>query len=193
MPLEAHDHSFFNWTFTVIVLVYHPLWWEDGFVSYEYAWPLSSVHIAHIAWYWKCFLLQCIQVLCQSRHCKADNAYSFTSCYNGSFVTWMVISLTTVKFKPLIFSVPGFALTYAANMIILMILYDFCLLLVQFCYIILYTWKLKAVCKSQTGVHLGKLFPMVWRTLFCRRCNFKRQVATCFFRCLLLIPRQGKH
>jgi hypothetical protein len=32
---------------------------------------------------------------------------------------------------------------------------------------------LKAVCKLRTGVHLGK-FPMVRRTLSCRRCNFKR-------------------
>jgi hypothetical protein len=28
--------------------------------------------------------------------------------YNGSLVTWMVVSLTTAKFKPLIFSVSGF-------------------------------------------------------------------------------------
>jgi hypothetical protein len=29
------------------------------------------------------------------------------------------------------------------------------------------------MCKSSTDVHLGK-FPMVRRTLFCKRCNFKR-------------------
>jgi hypothetical protein len=34
---------------------------------------------------------------------QTDHAY-FT-CYNGSLVTWTVISLTTAKFKPLIFSV----------------------------------------------------------------------------------------
>jgi hypothetical protein len=33
-------------------------------------------------------------------------------CYNGSLVTWTVISLTASKFKPHIFSVPGFALPY---------------------------------------------------------------------------------
>jgi hypothetical protein len=29
------------------------------------------------------------------------------------------------------------------------------------------------MCKSRAGVRLGK-FPMVRRTLFCRRCNFSR-------------------
>jgi hypothetical protein len=33
--------------------------------------------------------------------------------------------------------------------------------------------RLKAVCKSRTDMYLGK-FPMVQKTLFCRRCNFKR-------------------
>jgi hypothetical protein len=36
--------------------------------------------------------------------------------------------------------------------------------------------RLKAVCKSRTGLHLGKL-PMLRRTLFVRRCNFKRWVS----------------
>jgi hypothetical protein len=41
-PLETHDQIcffFFNWTLTVIVLMKHPLWREDGFVSYQYARP----------------------------------------------------------------------------------------------------------------------------------------------------------
>jgi hypothetical protein len=50
------------------------LWQEDGFVSYEYAWPLSSVRIALIACYWKFFLLHYIQVLCQYRLYRADHA-----------------------------------------------------------------------------------------------------------------------
>jgi hypothetical protein len=58
--------------------------------------------------------------------------------HNGSLVTWTVVIFTTAKIKPLIFSVSGFALSYAANMFILMILYDFCLLPAQFCYIIVY-------------------------------------------------------
>jgi hypothetical protein len=35
---------------------------------------LSGVRIAHIACYWKVSHLHCIQVLCQSKHCKADDA-----------------------------------------------------------------------------------------------------------------------
>jgi hypothetical protein len=47
-------------------------------------------------------------------------------CYNGSLITWTVVSLIIAKFKPLIISVSGFALSYTANMFILIILYDFC-------------------------------------------------------------------
>jgi hypothetical protein len=53
----------------------------------------------------------------QSRSCLS---------YLVIIVTLTVVSLTTAKFKPLIFSVSGFALSYAANMFVLMILYDLC-------------------------------------------------------------------
>jgi hypothetical protein len=56
----------------------------------------------------------------------------------------MVVSLTIAKFKPLIFSMSGFALSYTANMFILMILYDFCLSPAQYCYIIIYIGKVKS-------------------------------------------------
>jgi hypothetical protein len=52
-----------------------PLWPKYGLVSYEYAWPSSSVRMAHIVCCWKFFHLLSIQVLCQSRHCIADHAY----------------------------------------------------------------------------------------------------------------------
>jgi hypothetical protein len=55
-------------------------------------------------------------------------------CYNGSLKTWTVVGLTAAKFKPLIFSMSGFTLSYTVNMFILMILYDFSLLTAQFCY-----------------------------------------------------------
>jgi hypothetical protein len=42
-------------------------------------------------------------------------------------------SYLNTKFKPLIFSMSGFALSCTANMFILMILYDFCLLPAQVC------------------------------------------------------------
>jgi hypothetical protein len=100
----------------------------------------SSTCIAHIACYWKFFLLNYIQVLCLYRLCKANHAYLIL-CYNSSLVTWTVVSLTTAKFKPLIFSMSGFALFYTENMFIFMILYDFCLLPAQFSYIIIYIWK----------------------------------------------------
>jgi hypothetical protein len=47
--------------------------------------------------------------------------------YNCSLVTWTVVSLTTTKFRPLVFSMSCFALSYTTNMFIPMILYDFCL------------------------------------------------------------------
>jgi hypothetical protein len=64
--------------------------------------------------------------------------------YNGSLVTWPVVSLTTAKFKPHILSVSGFPFSYTTNMFILMILYDFCLLPAHFYYIILYKGNVKS-------------------------------------------------
>jgi hypothetical protein len=43
-------------------------------------------------------------------------------CYNGSLVTWTVVSFTTAKFKPLCLASP----CSITNMFILMISYDFC-------------------------------------------------------------------
>jgi hypothetical protein len=44
--------------------------------------------------------------------------------------------MTAAKFKPFVFPVSGFALSNIANIFILMILYDFCLLPALFCYVI---------------------------------------------------------
>jgi hypothetical protein len=95
-------------------------------------------------------------------------------CYNGSLLTWMVIRLTTAKFKPLIFSVSSFVLSYAENMFILMILFDLCLLPAQFWFMIIYILKVESCV--WTDVHLGK-FRVVRRTLFCRCCNWKTEVS----------------
>jgi hypothetical protein len=65
-------------------------------------------------------------------------------CCNDCLVIWTGVSLTTSKFKPLIFSMSGFTLSYTTNMFILMIPYDFCLFPAQFCYIIIYMWKVKS-------------------------------------------------
>jgi hypothetical protein len=57
-----------------------------------------------------------------------------------------------------------------------MILYDLCLLPAHFCYVIIYIRKVESHVQISDYLHLGK-FPMVQRTLFCRRCNFKMWVS----------------
>jgi hypothetical protein len=49
--------------------------------------------------------------------------------------------LTAAKFKPLMFPLCTFSLPYAASMVILVILYDSCLLPAQFSYVIVYIRK----------------------------------------------------
>jgi ABC-type transport system involved in Fe-S cluster assembly fused permease/ATPase subunit len=56
----------------------------------------------------------------------------------------MIVSLTTVEFKPILFSISGFALSYAVNIFILMILYDFYFSHAQFCCIIVYVRKVES-------------------------------------------------
>jgi hypothetical protein len=70
-------------------------------------------------------------------------------CYNGRLVT--VVSLTAAKFKLLIFTVSGFALFCSANMFILIIVYDFCLLFTQLSYIIVYLWKFESSVEQLSG------------------------------------------
>jgi hypothetical protein len=87
-------------------------------------------------------------------------------CNNGSLVTWKVVSLTAAKFK-LLYFMSRFALSYAANMFILMILYDFCLFPAQFCYIIVY------IRKVESRVHLSIIFPLPLRSC---KLTFQRPV-----------------
>jgi hypothetical protein len=68
--------------------------------------------------------------------------------YNDSLVIWTVVSLNTTKFKPLIFYMSGFTLSYTANMLILMILYDFCLSPAQIRYIIIYTQNVESCVQT---------------------------------------------
>jgi hypothetical protein len=75
-PPWAHDQTFFNWTLTVVVLMQRPLWREEGFVSYEYAWLLSSLGIAHIVrMLLKILPCALYKVLCQSCFWKEHHAY----------------------------------------------------------------------------------------------------------------------
>jgi hypothetical protein len=94
----------------------------------------------------------------------------------------MVVSLTTTKFKPPIFSVSGFTLTYAANMFISMILNDFCLLPAQFCYIIIYIWEFESHVQI-----VDQCAP--WKI-----CEEPCYVVSAILigRCVLLVPRQDK-
>jgi hypothetical protein len=52
--------------------------------------------------------------------------------HSGSVVTLAVVILIAAKFKPLVISVSGFVLSYAANMYNLMVYYGFFLLSAQF-------------------------------------------------------------
>jgi hypothetical protein len=49
--------------------------------------------------------------------------------------------MTAAKFKPLVFPVLGFALSNISNILIIMILDDFCLLPAYFYYVIINVWK----------------------------------------------------
>jgi hypothetical protein len=49
-------------------------------------------------------------------------------CYHSSLDTWMVIHVTTTKYKPIIFSVLGFALSSIVTIFIFKIFNDFYLL-----------------------------------------------------------------
>jgi hypothetical protein len=90
--------------------------------------------------------IQYIQGLFQSRHDTADYALVTSSLhYNDSLDTWTVIHMTAAKFKPLIFSVSGFALSNVANILIFMILDEFCLLSAWFCYVIINVWYMKSL------------------------------------------------
>jgi hypothetical protein len=143
---------------------------------------LSSVRIAHIACYWKLFLFIIYKSSVSTGVAKRFVPILRIICYNGSLVTRSVVSLPTAKFKPLIISMSGFTLSYTPNMFILMILYDFCLLPVQFYYIILYIRKL---CANRWPV--------------CTLENFQWCAEPCFLcteifigRCLPLIPKRDK-
>jgi hypothetical protein len=70
----------------------------------------------------------------------------------------VIVSLTAAEFKPLIFSVSGFILSYAANMVILTIFNDLCLLPAQFCYIIVNIWKVESCVKIADKCAPWKIF-----------------------------------
>jgi hypothetical protein len=72
---------------------------------------LSRVRIAHIACYWKFFLCATYKSSVSTGFTVQIMPIFHILCYNGSLVIWTVVSLTTAKFKPLIFSTSGFTLS----------------------------------------------------------------------------------
>jgi hypothetical protein len=138
-PLWACDQTLFPvWRFMsescFLVSVGCPLWREVGFASCQ---SLSAV-FNHFCQNVILFTFYMSHVLClyniYTRPLSTQAQYR-RSCpiicslhYNSSLNTWTVVSLTAAKFKPLIFPVSGFALSYIADICIFMILYDFCLL-----------------------------------------------------------------
>jgi hypothetical protein len=74
---------------------------------------------------------QYIQGLCQSRLGTAGRALTHVAHVTAAY-SLDGRTLAAAKFKPFIFSVSGFALPSTANIVVLMILYDRCLLPAQF-------------------------------------------------------------
>jgi hypothetical protein len=76
--LEDHDQIFFMQLNPCGHSPYVTSFLTRGWVCFLWIFfpsPLSSVRIAHIACYWKFFLMYYIQVLCQPRICKGDHVY----------------------------------------------------------------------------------------------------------------------
>jgi hypothetical protein len=128
--------------FSVLSLFGRPLWREVRSVICQSKSVVVCQVETHI--YIFCVIhisdmyIQCIKSFFQSRLGTADYAPLFTSSsrYHGSSDTWTVVHMTAAKFKSLIFSVSGFALSNIENIFIIMTLDDVCLLPACFCYVI---------------------------------------------------------
>jgi hypothetical protein len=77
----------------------------------------SSIRIAHIACYWRTLAFALHKSSVSTAFAEDIMLILHILCYNGSLVTRTVVSLTTANFKPLMFSMSGFALSYTANML----------------------------------------------------------------------------
>jgi hypothetical protein len=182
-PLRLAE-IFFNWTLAVILIMNIIFDKRLGLSLMNRLRLLSSVlHIYHV------IENSSFSTICKSS-VSPDSAKHIVPilciwCYNDCLVTWTVVSLTTAKFKPLIFSMSGFALSYTVNMFSLLILYDFCLLPAQFHYIIVYIWKVESCANHRLVCTLENL-------QWCGKPCFAG-AAILRGRCLPLIPKQGKH
>jgi hypothetical protein len=91
---------FFNWTLAVISLCNILSDEKIGLSLMNMLGFLSNVRIAHIACYWKFFLLHYIQVLCQSWLCKVAHACLTYLMPQRQLRHLNGRKLTTAKFKP---------------------------------------------------------------------------------------------
>jgi hypothetical protein len=170
------------------VILWRPLWREDGFVIYCCCWtrqrsparvcPLwreigcllwrlsVSVYSQSVCtwvftlsvWHSSRMYVQYIQGLFQSRLGTADYALVTSSLHNNdSIVACTLLHMTAAKFKPLTFSVSGFALSNVANIFIFMILDDFCLLPTWFYYVIINVRHMKSLMHIANRCALRKI------------------------------------
>jgi hypothetical protein len=70
------------------------------------------------------------------------------SCNFGSLDNSTILCLTAAKSEPFIFPVLGFVFACVSKIYIFMILYDFCLLLASFCYIVVNVRNFECQMKS---------------------------------------------
>jgi hypothetical protein len=101
---------------------------------------LCQASVSHI---YRSFLLEILpcalyKLHCQYRLCKADHIYLTYLMLQLQLSHLGFRKLDLCQVQAFYISMLSFALSYAANMFILVILHNFCFLLAPFCYIILY-------------------------------------------------------
>jgi hypothetical protein len=127
---ELVTSYYFLYESCCVVSLGRPLWWEVRSVSCQ---SLSAVFspLSKIYYNLHCTCHMVYVYAMYTRPLSAQAQYSRSRQnlrYNSSLDTWAVVRLITAKFKPLIFSVLGFALPSIVDIHIFMILCNFCLL-----------------------------------------------------------------
>jgi hypothetical protein len=146
---------------------------------------LSSVRIAHVAFCWKSFHVQCIQVLSQSRLCKADHAYRTYLMLQRQLSHLNCCKLGYRQVEIYYIFMSGYVLCYTANMFIIMIyMFSVCCVHNFFLY---------------NRIHTEGLKPCANREPMCTLDNFQWCREPCYVRaailrgrCMPLISRRGK-
>jgi hypothetical protein len=126
----------------------------------------SSVRIAHIA----CYLNSsfCTTLKFSVSPSFANQIMPLELMLQGQLSHLNGCKLSHRKLKPHVFCMSGFTLSYTANVVILAILYEFCLLPAQFCYIIVYILRVEsrvqiadlcAPCFASAATVTGRCLP----------------------------------